>query len=194
MPRFGDRCLSQLELAHSCLAIQNAFVRHLLGLVVVNRKLGDKCIEVRCGSPSAETGQECADGPVTKGASEISNPFQGADYSLFRFLRSQPVGTVVSVRTRGDQHNNCRFLHSVLSTRLAVLVRNRCGRLFTNLSRLALAQRCARYRFLGIGESLLLLALSELIWRVVGRKLVPQLSARHPSLVADLSGRSPRRT
>src|SRR5213592_5050805 len=30
--------------------------------------------------------------------------------------------------------------------------------------------------FLGIGESLLLLALSELIWRVVGRKLVPQLS------------------
>src|SRR6266487_6160628 len=48
--------------------------------------------------------------------------------------------------------------------------------------------------FLGIGESLLLLALSELIWRVVGRKLVPQLFARHPSLVADLSGRSPRPT
>src|SRR5439155_369653 len=99
--------------------IQNAFVRHMLGLVVVNRKLGDKCIEVRCGSPSAETGRERADGPVTKGASEISNPFQRADYSLFRFLRSQPVGTVVSVRTRGDQHNNCRFLHPVLPTRLA---------------------------------------------------------------------------
>jgi len=48
--------------------------------------------------------------------------------------------------------------------------------------------------FLGIGESLLLLALSELIWRVVGRKLVPQLFARHPSLAADLSGRSPRPT
>jgi len=48
--------------------------------------------------------------------------------------------------------------------------------------------------FLGIGESLLLLALSELIWRVGGRKLVPQLFARHPGLVADLSGRSPRPT
>src|SRR6266581_9805405 len=48
--------------------------------------------------------------------------------------------------------------------------------------------------FLGIGESLLLLALFELIWRVVGRKLVPQLFARHPSLVADLSGRAPRPT
>ena len=48
--------------------------------------------------------------------------------------------------------------------------------------------------FLGIGESLLLLALFELIWRVVGRKLVPQLFACHPSLVADLSGRSPRPT
>jgi hypothetical protein len=40
----------------------------------------------------------------------------------------------------------------------------------------------------------LLLALFELIWRVMGRKLVPQLFARHPSLVADLSGRSPRPT
>jgi len=48
--------------------------------------------------------------------------------------------------------------------------------------------------FLGIGESLLLLALCELVWRVVGRKLVPQLFARHPSLVADLSRRSTRLT
>jgi len=48
--------------------------------------------------------------------------------------------------------------------------------------------------FLGIGEALLLLALSELSWRVVGRKLVPQLFARHPSLVANLSRRSPRPT
>jgi undecaprenyl-diphosphatase len=38
--------------------------------------------------------------------------------------------------------------------------------------------------FLGIGESLFLLALYEFIWRIVGRKLVPQLFARHPSLVA----------
>jgi membrane-associated phospholipid phosphatase len=32
--------------------------------------------------------------------------------------------------------------------------------------------------FLGIGESLFLLALYEFIWRIVGRKLVPQLFAR----------------
>jgi membrane-associated phospholipid phosphatase len=38
--------------------------------------------------------------------------------------------------------------------------------------------------FLGIGESLLLLALFELIWRIAGRKLVPELFARHPSLIA----------
>ena len=43
--------------------------------------------------------------------------------------------------------------------------------------------------FLGIGESLLLLALFELIWRIAGRKLVPELFARHPSLVA-LNGRA----
>jgi undecaprenyl-diphosphatase len=45
--------------------------------------------------------------------------------------------------------------------------------------------------FLGIGESLLLLALFELIWRIVGRKWMPQLFARNPSLVGD-SDRSAR--
>lgn len=43
--------------------------------------------------------------------------------------------------------------------------------------------------FLGIGESLLLLALYEFIWRIAGRKLVPELFSRHPSLVA-LNGRA----
>ena len=47
--------------------------------------------------------------------------------------------------------------------------------------------------FLGIGESLLLLALFELIWRVVGRKLVPQLFARHPSLMVGHAFSPPRR-
>ena len=44
--------------------------------------------------------------------------------------------------------------------------------------------------FLGIGESLLLLAFFELIWRVVGRNLVPQLFASHPSLIVDFDGRA----
>lgn len=37
--------------------------------------------------------------------------------------------------------------------------------------------------FLGLGESLLLLALFELIWRTFGRKWMPRLSARHPRLI-----------
>jgi len=39
--------------------------------------------------------------------------------------------------------------------------------------------------FLGIGESLLLLAVFELIWRIFGPKWMPRLSARHPTLVGD---------
>jgi undecaprenyl-diphosphatase len=45
--------------------------------------------------------------------------------------------------------------------------------------------------FLGIGESLFLLALFELIWRIAGRKWMSQLFARNPSLVGD-SDRSAR--
>jgi len=47
--------------------------------------------------------------------------------------------------------------------------------------------------FLGIGESLLLLAFCELIWRVVARKLVPQLFASHPSLMVGHASSPPRR-
>jgi membrane-associated phospholipid phosphatase len=39
--------------------------------------------------------------------------------------------------------------------------------------------------FLAGGEALLLLGLFELIWRRAGRKWMPQLFARHPSLIAD---------
>jgi len=39
--------------------------------------------------------------------------------------------------------------------------------------------------FLGVGQSLLLLAVFELIWRIFGPKWMPQLSARHPTLVGD---------
>jgi len=45
--------------------------------------------------------------------------------------------------------------------------------------------------FLGIGESLFLVAMFELIWRIVGRKWMPQLFALHPSLMGD-SNRSAR--
>ena len=44
--------------------------------------------------------------------------------------------------------------------------------------------------FLGIGESLLLLAFFELVWRAVARKLVPQLFASHSSLIVDFDGRA----
>jgi len=39
--------------------------------------------------------------------------------------------------------------------------------------------------FLGVGESLFLLAVFEWIWKILGRKWTPHLFARHPSLVGD---------
>ncbi len=39
--------------------------------------------------------------------------------------------------------------------------------------------------FLGVGESLFLLAVFEWIWKILGRKWTPQLFARHPRLVGD---------
>jgi undecaprenyl-diphosphatase len=41
--------------------------------------------------------------------------------------------------------------------------------------------------FLGIGESLLLLALFEFLWRIIGRKWLPRVFARHPSLLSNFS-------
>jgi membrane-associated phospholipid phosphatase len=43
--------------------------------------------------------------------------------------------------------------------------------------------------FLGVAESLLLLALFESIWKSVGIKWMPQLFERHPSLVGYSNGR-----
>jgi undecaprenyl-diphosphatase len=53
--------------------------------------------------------------------------------------------------------------------------------------------------FLGIAEALLLLCCFESVWRSVTRKWMPQLFARHPSLLGDFDGRvnppdEPRRT
>jgi undecaprenyl-diphosphatase len=47
--------------------------------------------------------------------------------------------------------------------------------------------------FLGIGEALLLLSCFELIWKIAARKWLPDVFARHPSLLGDFDGaaRSP---
>jgi undecaprenyl-diphosphatase len=45
--------------------------------------------------------------------------------------------------------------------------------------------------FLGIGESLLLLALFEFIWRTMGRNWMPTLFSRHPSLIVGHASSSP---
>jgi undecaprenyl-diphosphatase len=42
--------------------------------------------------------------------------------------------------------------------------------------------------FLGVGETLVLIAIFEMLWRIVGRKWMPQLFARHPSLLNDSNG------
>jgi len=44
--------------------------------------------------------------------------------------------------------------------------------------------------FLAGGETLLLLGLFELIWRITGRKWAPQIFARHPSLIARPNGKA----
>jgi undecaprenyl-diphosphatase len=44
--------------------------------------------------------------------------------------------------------------------------------------------------FLGIGEALLFLSLFELIWRIAARKWLPEVFARHPSLLGDFIDRA----
>jgi undecaprenyl-diphosphatase len=45
--------------------------------------------------------------------------------------------------------------------------------------------------FLGIGEALLLLGIFELVWRIAGRKWMPAVFARHPSLIVGHASSSP---
>jgi undecaprenyl-diphosphatase len=45
--------------------------------------------------------------------------------------------------------------------------------------------------FLGIGESLFLLAVFELIWRTIARNWMPEVFARHPSLIVGHTSRLP---
>ena len=42
--------------------------------------------------------------------------------------------------------------------------------------------------FLGVGESLILLAVFELIWKIIGSKWMPELFAQHPTLISNFSG------
>ena len=44
--------------------------------------------------------------------------------------------------------------------------------------------------FLGIGETLLLLGLFELIWRTAAGKWIPAVYERHPTLLGDIAGRA----
>jgi undecaprenyl-diphosphatase len=43
--------------------------------------------------------------------------------------------------------------------------------------------------FLGIGEALLLLSLFELVWRIAAQKWMPDVFARHPSLIGNFDDR-----
>ena len=42
--------------------------------------------------------------------------------------------------------------------------------------------------FLGVGETLIILAVLELIWRIVARKFAPELFASHPTLLGNSTG------
>jgi len=45
--------------------------------------------------------------------------------------------------------------------------------------------------FLGIGEALLLISVFELIWKIAARKWLPDVFARHPSLLGEQTSRLP---
>src|SRR5215471_2355161 len=115
------------------------------GVVSANRDPGHRFFKISGESASAQTRGKCTYGAVTKDAPEDPDATRETDDSVFRFVRSHAVGTVVSIGTCNYQQCNCRFLHPVLSTcRLAVLARCPGRWLFPNLSGCPLAQRCDR--------------------------------------------------
>ena len=48
--------------------------------------------------------------------------------------------------------------------------------------------------FLGIAESLFLLALFEFLWKIIGRNWMPEVFARHPTLISDTARTGPPST
>src|SRR5215475_11679510 len=105
------------------------------GLISADHHSDHGFAKVSRESPSAQTGGKRANGTTTKDASGVPDSIQETDHSVFRLVRSQPLGTVVSIWTRYHQQCDCSVLHTVLSTSwLALLVCRRSRRLFPNLS------------------------------------------------------------
>src|SRR5437899_9713612 len=82
--------------------IQSARVRHLFGLIVADHQSAHRFVKIGCGSSSAQTGGKRADDPIAKGTPETASPVQETNHSVFRFVRPQPIGTIVSLGTHGD--------------------------------------------------------------------------------------------
>src|ERR1700746_63656 len=78
---------------------QSARVHHLSGDLSGNRGTNHECVEILRRPSPTKTRAECSDGRVTKSHAKVSYALQKTSYSIFRFLRSHPLGTIISVWT-----------------------------------------------------------------------------------------------
>ena len=137
-------------------------------------------------SPPAETSGTRPHGGAGQGAPGISYPLQKGDDPLFRRPRSRPLGTFFSVRARDEQRDH--RLDPVLFFPALGLA------LFFFAAAIAWSRVYLGAHwpsdvlatfFLAMGETALLLALFEVLYRRAGALWAPDFLVRHPRLVGD---------
>jgi hypothetical protein len=112
--------------------------------------------------------------------------FQQPKIRLFRSARSQSVRPVFPLRPCGQQRDRCSHSHLFLSALgLALFFCRLRHRLVADLSRGALAERRDGDFFLAAGETALLLALLEALYRWIMARWAQGFFVRHPRLVGD---------
>ena len=77
--------------------IQGPSVRCVPVLVFADCGAVHRYIEVGRGSASPQASRKCADGRVAKNAPEVYDLVQKTCYPFFRSIRSEPIGTIISI-------------------------------------------------------------------------------------------------
>src|ERR1700730_5734181 len=122
---------------------QGACVRFIHTSIAGHRGAIHRPFEIGAGSTSSQAGAKRAHGGSAKSASGVSDPFQEAHNSLFRSIRPQQIGAIISIGTHGKQHCDRGVLAAFLPAAwLALLDDCRSDRLLANLPWRALAERC----------------------------------------------------